>query len=212
MLRPALSFAAAATIGALAAVLGIPRALPIAARVPSSQPAAGITTPVQTLDAGPHHLPDWVQTRQAAPLWSGSDKHAVQFTQLPAWTFLKVIGAGVDRLEVQFDGDSNSRQPGPGWVMVSDVQPSDPSGRWLRNHRASQLFADPASLAPMVAVPQWSWMLRVDDVSTNGRHRFASTPAPLHQCWVKAGSLGTTSDRLVRRPRASGRATTSPGL
>ena len=144
----------------------------------------------------PHHLPDWVQTRQAASLWSGPDKQAVAFTQLPAWTFLKVVGAGADRLEVEFGGDGSSRQAGPGWVSVSDVQPSDPSGSWLRNHRPSRLFGDANGLAPIAAVPQWSWMLRVDDASTNGRVRVRvyadSLASVLGEGWLDANDVGPT--------------------
>src|ERR687886_1349742 len=86
------------------------------------------------------HLPSWVQTRRPAGLMSGPDAAAIRFTTLPSWSFLKVIGVEADRLRVEYAGDGGLRQPGPGWVALNDVQPSDASGAWLRAHRASQLF------------------------------------------------------------------------
>ena len=197
MVRLGSAFVVAIVVGVLATLLGVSAITPLprGVAIPSVRPIPA-THALNAPDAALHHLPDWVQTRQATAFWSGPDKQAVEFTDLPAWTFLKVISARVDRLQVEYSGDGNSRQPGPGWVAVSDVQPSDPSGSWFRNHGASQLFADPAATAVSVRVPQWSWMVRLDDVGTSGRlharvyaNGLNSVPS---EGWLPADDVGPT--------------------
>jgi mannosyl-glycoprotein endo-beta-N-acetylglucosaminidase len=170
--------------------------MPPASIAPPDTPPQLASTPA---DAAPHHLPAWVQTRKVAPLWSGPDSQAVQFTRLPAWTFLKVTGASVaeDRLQVLYAGDGAGRQPGPGWVAATDVQPSDAGGNWLRNYRASRLFADITSGSPQVDLPQWSWMVRLDDATAAGDrvHVRAYSPAlsnVVGEGWVPASDVGPT--------------------
>lgn len=195
MLRLGFGFTSTAVIGALIAICGVSGAFPATHEVVS--PAPAVRASLRAPDSAPHHLPDWVQTRVSAPLWSGPDNQAIQFTQLPAWTFLKVIGASGDRLEVEFDGYSDAGQPGPGWVSVPDVEPSDPGGAWLRNHRPSVLFAGPTGLARLASVPQWSWMVRLDDdVSSTGQLHVrvydVSLVSVVGEGWLSAGDVGPT--------------------
>ena len=163
------------------------------ARLPEA--AVGMAS-APAVDLAPHHLPAWVQTRQAAALWSGPDKQAVQFTRLEAWTFLKVTGATGDRLAVDYAGDGAERQPGPGWVSVSDVQPSDAGGAWLRDYRATQLFAQPISAMPRANVPQWAWMVRLAEPAANGRLHVRVYSDGLSNVpgdgWVPATDVGPT--------------------
>jgi hypothetical protein len=117
VLRLAFASALAIAIGVVATVLGLtwtlrgPPQPGAAARLPGSGFDGAARSEV---DLAPHHLPAWVQTRQAASLWSGPDRQPVQLTRLDAWTFLKVTGADADRLQVQYAGDGAGRQASGG--------------------------------------------------------------------------------------------------
>jgi hypothetical protein len=159
----------------------------IAAPAAVSAPAPAPPPPVM------RHLPNWVQTRRPAPLMSGPDAAAVRFTMLPAWTFLRVVGVEADRLHVEYAGDGGLRQPGPGWVGLDDVQPSDPSGTWLQAHRASSLF-DAAGGGNVVAeVPQWSSMLALEARGAERVHVRVYTAGykrVLSEGWMAASDIG----------------------
>jgi hypothetical protein len=139
------------------------------------------------------HLPAWVQTRRPTGLMSGPDAAAIRFTTLPSWSFLKVIGAEADRLRVEYAGDGGPRQPGPGWVVLNDVQPSDASGVWLQAHRASPLFNGSTGDTASREVPQWSRMLALEPLAGDRVHvrvysiDYART---LGEGWIAAGDVG----------------------
>ena len=194
MLRFALVFAIALVLGGLGSGLLVARLLPLP--VPTAAPTQNAPQDGLDTTSAPEtlkHLPDWVQTRRPATLWSGPDNQATPFSQLPAWTFLKVTGALDSRLRVEYAGDGQSRQPGPGWIGLDDVQPSDPSGTWLRNHRASHLFTDASGSTVTADVAQWSWMLALGETKA-GRIHVRLYASSLHSLvadgWIPADDVG----------------------
>ncbi|HEV7666321.1 MAG TPA: glycoside hydrolase family 73 protein [Chloroflexota bacterium] len=143
MLRLAVAFVLALTVGGVVTGVSLVRFFP-AVGLGSGGSQAGAAAPAAA--AVPmRHLPAWVQTREEAVLWSGPDRQAVGFTRLAPWTFLKVSGVEADRLRVEYAGDGATRQAGPGWISLSEVQPSDRSGTWLRSARRTTLVASGAS-------------------------------------------------------------------
>jgi hypothetical protein len=191
VVRAALAFLFALIVGgAVCGVAFLRLAPPSPASTSTDDPAAVTATPV---DEPMKHIPDWVQTNRTATLWSSPDRDATAFTSLPAWTFLKVTGAEGGRLSVEYAGDGQSRQPGPGWVSLVDVQPSDAGDGWLRNHRASQLFADPTTSSSTMDVAQWSWMLSLGDSQAGRLHvrLYASTLRSLvADGWIPSYDVG----------------------
>lgn len=103
-------------------------------------------------------LPVWVQAHRATSLWSGPDDGAVQLTDLPQWTFLKVAGVNRNgRLLVNYAGDYASRQPGIGWVDQASVGPAGDPGQWVTNHRATALWSGVDEKATRFTdLPQWT--------------------------------------------------------
>lgn len=115
------------------------------------------------------HLPAWVQAHRATRLWSGPDEKAVVLTDLPQWTFLKVVGDERDgRVLVHFGGDYASRQAGVGWVDGSSIGPADDPGTWVTNHRPATLWSgtDAAALK-FNDIPQWTKLRIVDNAPPN---------------------------------------------
>jgi Mannosyl-glycoprotein endo-beta-N-acetylglucosaminidase len=103
-------------------------------------------------------LPVWVQAHRATTLWSGPDESAVQLTDLPQWTFLKVAGVTRGgRLLVNYAGDYATRQPGVGWVEQPSVGPAGDPGIWVTNYRATALWSGvDDKAARFTNLPQWT--------------------------------------------------------
>ena len=172
-------------------VLPAPPPLPKLPDTAAPPVAVGPPAPVQPPPMG--HLPNWVQTRRPAALLSGPDAKAVRFTTLPAWTFLRVVGVEADRLRVEYAGDGGLREPGPGWVALDDVQPSDPSGAWLQAHRASSVFDAAAGGKIVAEVPQWSLMLELEPRTAERVHvrvYSADDKRIVSEGWTPASDIG----------------------
>ena len=61
----------------------------------------------------------WVKNHTETPLRSGPTGDSTVFTQMPQWSLLKQIDSRPDWLEVQYSGDGDTRQPGPGCPVAS---------------------------------------------------------------------------------------------
>jgi hypothetical protein len=83
----------------------------------------------------------WVRNMAETPLRSGPNMDASVFTSLPQWSLLKQIGSQPDWLLVQYSGDGDTRQAGPGWVKASDVGGVDPPSVWLTTPRSGLLWS-----------------------------------------------------------------------
>ncbi len=128
-------------------------------------PAPGQVPAVDADAEARNQLPLWVQAHRATSLWSGPDDKAVQLTDLPQWTFLKVAGLERNgRILVNYAGDYASRQPGIGWVDQSSVGPAGDPGIWVTNHRATSLWSGVDDKAiKFTDVPQWTKLRIVQD-------------------------------------------------
>jgi hypothetical protein len=83
----------------------------------------------------------WVRTTAETPLRSGPSDEATIFTQLPQWSLLEQTDSRPDWLMVQYGGDGDTRQPGPGWVRASDVGAVDAPTIWLSSSRPGALWS-----------------------------------------------------------------------
>jgi hypothetical protein len=101
----------------------------------------------------------WVKNHSETPLRSGPSDSSQQFTRLPQWSLLKQIESRPDWLLVQYSGDGETRQAGPGWVKASDVGAVDPPTVWLSTARAGTLWTAPdVSAKRTVDVPRGTLM------------------------------------------------------
>jgi hypothetical protein len=82
----------------------------------------------------------WVKNHTETPLRSGPTDDSQQFTQLPQWSLLKQIDSRPDWLLVQYSGDGDTRQAGPGWVRARDVGAVDTPTVWLTTARTGTLW------------------------------------------------------------------------
>jgi D-alanyl-D-alanine carboxypeptidase len=121
-------------------------------------------------------LATWDKTLLAAPLWSGPDAEASQFSVVPAGTIVKVLGPPQgNRLPVYVLGDGASRQPGMAWADLDALQPTD-----LPDWITSSDLADPSAPA---LVP-------------GGPVRATLEPPPTISAWKIAVMDGDTGELL----------------
>jgi Peptidase_C39 like family len=136
------------------------QSLPAAVSKPLQAAPRAATTPVPTIAPTPFVVPtltaggidtlnairsdktaQWVRNHTQTPLHSGPSDTSPVFTMLPQWSMLKQIGGQPDWLMVQYSGDGDTRQPGPGWVKASDVGGVDAPSVWLSTAAAGTLWS-----------------------------------------------------------------------
>jgi len=114
-----------------------PTSLPTPTAAPTSVPTPVV---VPTLTTGGVSVLDsirsdrsaqWVRNHTETQLHSGPATDASVFTTLPQWTLLKQIGTRPDWVLVQYSGDGDTREAGPGWIRASDVGGVDAPTVWL---------------------------------------------------------------------------------
>jgi N-acetylmuramoyl-L-alanine amidase len=99
---------------------------------------------------------NWVESFLPAPLLSGADPNAQQFTLLPPFSYLKVLGQAKDYLYVL-----NPQTNGPGYVPASKVGPSGPPPSfqpfWVKNFTPTGVWSAPSGGVEFGVAPRWSW-------------------------------------------------------
>lgn len=137
----------------------------------------------------------WVKNHTETALRSGPEDAASVFTQLPQWTVLKTIESRPNWLKVQYSGDGQTRQPGPGWVKASDVGAIDAPAVWLASSRTATVWsASEATASRTVDVPQSTIMEAVGPSLTSGTRVHVRLPGdgrsvPPSMGWVDADAL-----------------------
>ncbi len=87
-----------------------------------------------------NRLPTWVQVANAsAPLYTADAPNGAVASKIAKFTFLRVLGGGASRLQVNVYDETGSETSG-GWVDVSDVLPSAPGTDWLVTSTKASLF------------------------------------------------------------------------
>jgi Mannosyl-glycoprotein endo-beta-N-acetylglucosaminidase len=168
----------------------------------------------------------WVKNTAETTLWSGADAHAAAFTQLPAASYLKVIGPDdAGRTPVYYVGDGLMRKAGNGWVDASSVATVDapapgqvpavdadaqqPLPQWVQAHQATRLWSGPDDEAvSLTDLPQWTF-LKVAGLERSGRllvnyaGDYASRQPGIG--WVDQSAVGPAGDpgRWITNHRTS---------
>ena len=122
--RPVRRFISALALQlALAALLAAPAAHAAMLFDASSGPAA--------VTGSMNRLPTWVQVSSpSAPLYTADAPRGALASKLARFTFLRVLGGGATRLQVNVSDETGNATSG-GWVDVNDVLPSAPGTDWL---------------------------------------------------------------------------------
>lgn len=134
---------------------------------PTAEPAdldVATVAPSQTLG----HLPSWVQVAVASGSLYAADSSSDQVLEkLPRYTFLRVIGAGASRLQVQAH-DANGTPRQTGWVTAEQVLPSASGTDWLVAARATTLWSSTdANASAVLNVSRYAPLQRLDGPQLN---------------------------------------------
>jgi hypothetical protein len=156
---------------------GSPGEAPASLSLPKLSPGAPRDTRTFPIPLPPPADPEvevalgWVEAHTATTLWSGSDAQAVALTDLPQWTFLRVVGVAREgRLLVDYAGDYATRQPGVGWVDGAAIGPANDPGRWVTNHQPATLWSGTdARAVRFTDLPQWTKLRLVDGAAPDSQ-------------------------------------------
>lgn len=179
---------------------------PVATRAPvgTAVPAASAPVVVPTLTSSGQALIAgivsdrsalWVKNHTESALRSGPEDAASVFTQLPQWTVLKTIESRPNWLKVQYSGDGQTRQAGPGWIKASDVGAIDAPAVWLASSRSASVWsASEASASRTLEVPPSTIMEAIGPALTAGTRVHVRLPGdgrsvPPSTGWVDADVL-----------------------
>jgi N-acetylmuramoyl-L-alanine amidase len=129
----------------------------------------------------------WVQTFLPAPLMSGADPKSLQFTVLPPFTYLKVLGQSKGYIYVL-----NPATNGPGYVEAGKVGPSGPPPSfqpfWVKNFVPTGVWSSPDGGVKFGLAPRWSYfqVLKPQD----GSRLFVRVQATGNVAYVDAKDVG----------------------
>jgi hypothetical protein len=173
---------------------------PLPTRVPTPIVVPPLTSDGQALLAGvkSDHTAQWVKNHTETPLRSGPNDDSTVFTQLPQWSTLKQLESRPDWLLVQYGGDGDTRQAGPGWVKVSDVGRIDPPTIWLSSARPGSVWSTSDNTATrIVEVPTSTLMELLGPDIIQGTRAHVRLPGdgrhvPPTQGWVDGNVLRRT--------------------
>jgi hypothetical protein len=141
----------------------------------------------------------WVKNHTETPLRSGPADDAQQFTLLPQWSLLKQLQSQPDWLLVQYSGDGDTRQAGPGWVRARDVGAVDAPTVWLTSARIGTLWTSfDASARRTVDVPRGTLMEvvstnAIQDTRVHVRSPGDGRAVPPTEGWIDGDSIARTA-------------------
>ena len=166
----------------LLALLGAPAALA------APQFDAGNAAVVQM-----NRLPTWVQvTTPSAPLFTTDTSGDAVAARLAGFAFLRVVGAGAARLQVDAYDDSGN-QGQRGWVDPTDVLPSASGTDWLvAAHPATLWMGSPAGAAAVRTLDTFTPLQQIDGPIQNRIEVrvYRLDFSLLDQGWVDAADTG----------------------
>lgn len=189
----------------------VPRpAAPTATPLPRPSVVPTLTANGQSVLAGirADRTAQWVRNHTETPLRSGPSDDAAMFTRLPQWSLLKETESRPNWLMVQYSGDGDTRQPGPGWVRASDVGAVDPPTVWLSSSKADSVWsAADASAQRVEDVPAGTLMeVIASDIQRTRVHvRLPGNGrgVPPSEGWVDADGIARAATPSARDlPRA----------
>ncbi len=147
----------------------------------------------------PEQGDNWVVTQEDAALWSGPDERAVQFTIVPASSYLRVLERAGGRLLVRYDGDGHSIHAGTAWVDSAAVRPAPRPSSWVIVQRATGFWSGPDSGAHLFAVLPEGSRLEVMSGELDGQI-MARFPGDGSTRWPGVGWVRLTDVRPIAPP------------
>ncbi|HEV7662511.1 MAG TPA: glucosaminidase domain-containing protein [Chloroflexota bacterium] len=149
------------------------------------------------------HLPTWVQPAQSTFLYtSDGGSNLAQTTKLKPFTYLRVLGGGTARLQVEVYDESGSATS-RGWVDPGNVLPSAPGSDWLVASQATPLFRSADANSDAIRTVDRFSALQLLDGPVQDRIQvrvYRSDFTTLDQGWVDSAATGPALAPQTRVP------------
>lgn len=111
----------------------------------------------------------WVQAHRKTALFATPDTEAPRETDIPQWSYLRILESQPNWIKVAFSGDGARRPGGTAWVPATDVGPLDQAPRFVTSIQQAKLWAsDTADGEPLALTPRLA-TLELAGVERNGR-------------------------------------------
>ncbi len=178
----------------------VPGALPTPAVIPTLTPS-GLAL-LATVKADRTAL--WMKNHTETTLRSGPNETSGVFTMLPQWSTLRQRESRPDWVLVDYAGDGDTRQPGPGWVKAADVGGIDAPPVWLTTMRQGSLWsASDATARQTLVVPRATLMEVSSPTLVQGTRLHVRLPGdgrqvPPSEGWVDGDLLGRARTPAAR--------------
>jgi hypothetical protein len=166
-------------------------------------PAAQAASATGAVTVPKSRLPTWVQvTNPSAPLYTADAPKGAVAAQLARFTFLRVLGGGAARLQVDVYDEEGNQGPS-GWVALSDVLPSAPGTDWLVSSAPTSLLKDAADGSPIIlTVDSFTALQQIDGPIQDRIEVRVYQPdfTLLDQGWVDLADTGPAYSPQARVP------------
>ncbi|MGE3270424.1 MAG: C39 family peptidase [Chloroflexota bacterium] len=112
---------------------------------------------------------DWVQAHRKTALFSMPDTQAARESEIPQWSYLRILESQPNWIKVAFNGDGAKQPGGTAWVPAQDVGPLDQAPRFVTSIQQARLWASDAPDAQPLGVAPRLATLELAGVERNGR-------------------------------------------
>jgi hypothetical protein len=111
----------------------------------------------------------WVQAHRKTALFATPDTEAPRQSEIPQWSYLRILESQPNWIKVAFSGDGARRPGGTAWVPANDVGPLDQAPRFVTSVQQAKLWASDVADNDVLAVVPRLATLELAGAERNGR-------------------------------------------
>src|SRR3954452_16548937 len=123
----------------------------------------------ETTLAAAQPRPEWVQAHRKTALFSTPEADAPRETDIPQWSFLRIVESQPNWLKVTFRGDGANRTADTAWVPADDVGSVTQAPHFVTSVQDSRLWSSDAPNAESLATVPRLATVEVAGPERNGR-------------------------------------------
>jgi hypothetical protein len=112
---------------------------------------------------------EWVQAHRKSALYADPDSSASRQTDVPQWSFLRIVDSQPNWLKVTFQGDGAGRAAGTAWIPAADVGAVAQAPRFVTSVQQASLWSSDGPDGQAVATLPSLATLELAGAERNGR-------------------------------------------
>ncbi len=145
---------------------------------------------------------DWVQAHRKTMLYSAPDLNAPRETDIPQWSFLRIVELQPNWVKVTFKGDGAGRPAGTAWVPADDVGSLSAAPKYLTSLQQTRLLSSDGPDAETLATVPRLATLEMAGVERNGRvavRVFDPAKSEGRVAWIDWADATPSGDLIARK-------------